>query len=319
MNPAAAPLAAIAREQARDFAGARVAVFGGTGLIGANLLAALAAAGAQATCVARRAPRRRAENVRYVEASVLDGAAPPAFDYAVYVAGATSNYLDDPIGTVRLASEGLERVLDRARGARGVVYVSSGRVYGRRAEPKPLAESDCMLLPSPSAGNVYDAAKLIGEALCRRAAAAGTRAVVVRPGNIYGPWGERAPVTSLTQWIAQARAERRIVLTGPAQAVRNHVFVADVVDGLLRALAHGRAGEAYNLGSADHLSNGDLAARVAAALEPPVAVEHASSEPPDYMVLSSERARAELGFSARCAAAEHLPATVRWILESENA
>src|SRR5204863_4002882 len=111
---------------------------------------------------------RRLDGVTYLAASALDAAALaklPAADLAVYVAGATSNYLDNPLLTVRLATEGLDHFLRRFAAAQRRLAVGSARIYGPRREATPLTEDDPCIAPSPSLRNIYDGAKLVAEAL----------------------------------------------------------------------------------------------------------------------------------------------------------
>jgi dTDP-glucose 4,6-dehydratase len=308
---------------AAALAGRSIAVVGGSGLIGTNLLRAIRALRADATpvwCVSRTLPPldRRVEGVDYLAASALDAgglAGLPAADLAVYVAGATSNYLDDPLLTVRLSTEGLSNVLRHFAGAARRLVVGSSRIYGPRSDGAPLTERDPCIAPSPSARNVYDGAKLVAEALALGASSDAHPVVSTRLGNVYGPHASPATATAFTDLLRQARHGRRIVLKGPPASLRNHLHAADAADGILRALAFGRGGESYNLGSDDHLTNVEFARAIAGSLPFAVEVEASNPAPPDHLVLSSDKARRELSYSPTHRAAEHIPETVRWELE----
>ena len=305
--------------------GRSVAVYGGTGLIGGTLVARLASLRAAARddapvyAVARHA--QASEGVMFVRASVLDEqemAAVPHVDLAVYVAGATSNYLDDPLGTVRVATEGLERFLRHTASSARRLLVGSARIYGPRTDKTPLVEDEACRLRSPDRRNVYDGAKLISEALALHASTAARPVALARLGNVYGPAPGRAPATSFTMFVAQARAGR-VVVSGPPGSLRNHLHVADAADGLLRVLALGRGGEAYNVGSRDHVSNEDFARRIAAAAPFEVAVELAAPDAPaDHIVISIAKAEREVGYAPAFRLDEHLPSAVRWELEHRS-
>ena len=308
-------------------AGRSVAVYGGTGLVGGALAARLAelcaaGRGGPVYAVARRTPARPQPGVTYVRASVLDEqemAAGPRADLAVFVAGATSDYLDDPRSTVEVATLGFERFLRHTAGAARRVLVGSARLYGPQSDATPLREEDECRLRSPDPRNVYDGAKLIAEALARLASTSDRPVTMARLGNVYGPSVGRAPATAFTAFVAAARTARRIVVSGPPGSLRNHVHARDVSDGLVRALLFGRPGEAYNIGSRDHLTNEDFARRIAQSIPYPVTVEIARpGAPADHMVISIEKAIQELGFAPALRIDEHLPLAVRWELEHNS-
>lgn len=307
--------------------GLRLAVIGGTGLIGHNLLRAIAAvrrveSDAAATyAVARHRPDDTVTGVHYIAASALD--AEPYrelvdIDLAVYVAGATSNYLADPMTTIRLGTEGVHRFLAHFSLARRRVIVGSARIYGPRTTRELLAETDICTIRSPDPRNIYDGAKLVSEALALGMSTAEHPVSIVRLGNVYGPYSARSTKTAFTDMVQQAATTRRIVLTGPPDSVRNHIHGSDAADGVLRALLFGRGGEAYNIGSADHLSNLELARAIATAMPYDVRVDTASTATADHMVLAIDKARSELGFSPRHPAREHLPPSVTWLLENRS-
>jgi nucleoside-diphosphate-sugar epimerase len=174
-------------------------------------------------------------------------------------------------------------------------------------------------LGSPDSRNVYDGAKLISEALAAHASTAARPVVVARLGNVYGSVAGRPAATAFTTFVAQARRGRRIIVSGPPDSTRNHVHPSDAADGLLRALLFGRPGEAYNIGSHDHLTNENFARRVAEAAPFPVSVELANAGArPDHMIISIEKAQRELGFSPARHIVEGLPSAVRKELEGSS-
>jgi len=133
---------------------------------------------------------------------------------------------------------------------------------------------------------------------------------------VYGPSPGRVPATVFGSFVAQARRTGRIVVAGPPQSLRNHVHVQDVADGLMRVLALGRPGEAYNLGSHDHITNEQFARRIAAAAPFPVAVEvEDPGAPSDHMVISIAKAGRDVGFAPACPFEQYLPISVRQQLE----
>jgi dTDP-glucose 4,6-dehydratase len=268
--------------------------------------------------VARRLPAAAARlpDVEYVTADVLTPGALaglPEARHAVYVAGPTSNYLDDPLTTVRLGTDGVAAFLAATATAERRLLVSSARVYGARASAEPLGEETPPQLRSPDARNLYDGAKLVAEALACRLGSAAHPVAVARLGNVYGP-SPLPTATALTDFVAQARASGRIVLRGAAASSRNWLHADDAAAGLWAALEAGAHGEAYNIGGADHLSAHELATHVAA-LVGGAEVVAASDAPADHIVLSLDKARRALGYAPARRLDEALPATVRAYLE----
>lgn len=279
-----------------------LALFGGTGLIGRAVARAWLASGdGPCLALARKlpAPSERLPGVEYVAADVLedDGLAVAAeMATAVYVAGPTSNYLDEPLRGVALATEGVAHFLAATSRATHRVLVGSARVYGARPSPEPLTEATPALLRSPDTRNLYDGAKLVAEALARHASSPAHPVAVARLGNVYGP-SARVTATALSDFVQQARRNRRIELRGSGASTRNWIHVADAAAGILATARAGRDGEAYNVGGDDHVSTRALAERVALVCGGAEVVEAAPEAPADHLVLSLDKARRELGWA----------------------
>jgi nucleoside-diphosphate-sugar epimerase len=128
--------------------------------------------------------------------------------------------------------------LARAAAARGArfVLVSSSSVYGNARE-LPTPEH-----APPAPLNAYAESKVAAEAA---ALGHGGDVVIVRPFTVYGP-GQR-PEMAFARWIA-ARAEGVPLPWHAAPGTaRDFTYVDDAVAGIVAALRHGRAGEAYNI------------------------------------------------------------------------
>jgi dihydroflavonol-4-reductase len=133
-----------------------------------------------------------------------------------------------------------------AAGVPRLVYVSSIVVAGRVLPGRLVDESHpCRPLDH------YQHTKLEAERLALAYARyRGLDVVVVRPGALYGPWGEYAFnrlffVEPLRGWRIKVNGGRHI--TFPA-------YTGDVANGIVGALERGRSGEIYNL-SGDSLSH----------------------------------------------------------------
>ena len=135
-------------------------------------------------------------------------------------------------------------LLDALAGApRTIVMVSSMGVYGTASLPRgAVVDERTPLEPHPDRRDVYSHAKWRQEKLFRdRAAAAGHRLVVIRPGVVYGPGG--SPMSArvglnLFGWFLHLGGGNRIPLT----------YVDNCADAIVAAAEHPQAlGQAFNV------------------------------------------------------------------------
>jgi dihydroflavonol-4-reductase len=127
----------------------------------------------------------------------------------------------------------------RRRGARRLVYVSSATTIGASRRPQVLDEDAAS--PERLSHLPYVRAKQAAEVWCRRAAAEGLGALIVNPGEVYGP-GDTGFVTA-GNLLDFARGT-------PVLACHGGVAVAhvdDVADGIVAAMERGLPAERYIL------------------------------------------------------------------------
>jgi len=293
-------------------AGHRVCVVGSTGQIGSALISVLhtanirqfSASPIQIYGIARHASAMPAScaplDVQFLEASVEDADAVqtlPDFDYVIYVAGTASDYLRRRQETIATQVVGLEAFLTRYSGCKGFAYIST-RVYGRVSDGLPITEAAFASVPPMHLDNIYDSAKRLGESLCLwHARSSHTPAVVARLSNVYGAHFWRRIDTAISDFALQAAQTGTILLKGNPNSTRNWTCSVDIAQGVLRTLLLGRPGEAYNIGSEEHLTSHQLAEMVAAALPVPVSVQVPSQPAPlSLQTISIERAKRELAY-----------------------
>ena len=219
------------------FAGRRAAVTGAGGFIGAAACRALAAAGASVAGLdVDPAARERVEatGAEFAEADVADldavAAALAGAELIVHTA-ALVHEGSDMEEFVRVNVGGTANVLDAAEaaGAHRVVHVSSVVVYGydHPGEQDERAHLRVYGLP-------YIDTKAASDRLARRRGA-----VVIRPGDVYGPGG--------SQWILRpARMSLGGQLAVPSKdGTMLPIYVDDLVAAILAGLERGEPGEAY--------------------------------------------------------------------------
>jgi NAD dependent epimerase/dehydratase len=211
--------------------------------------------------------------------------------------------------------KGTLNVLEAARraGCRRVIHTSTSEVYGT---PKsvPIRETHPLQGQSP-----YSASKIAADKLCDAYHCSfGLPVVTLRPFNTYGPRQSARAV--LPTILVQLLAGKKEVKLGRLEPKRDLTFVADTVEGFVRAgEAKGVEGEVIQLGTGRTVSMGDLFAVACAALGVEArAVQEAQRFRPDnseVMELLSDPAKAKrlLGWEAAVTLEEGLVRTARWL------
>ncbi len=128
-----------------------------------------------------------------------------------------------------------------------LIFVSSGgTVYGEPEERTPIVERTALRPIS-----VYGTSKsMIEQVLGLYAAQRGLQAIVVRPGNAYGPGQHPFKGQGLIPTVmASALQGKSVTIYGDGSAVRDYIHVDDIARGILAAIQAGRGGETYNIGT----------------------------------------------------------------------
>ncbi|MGH9341467.1 MAG: GDP-mannose 4,6-dehydratase, partial [Acidobacteriota bacterium] len=163
-------------------------------------------------------------------------------------------------GTVNLVTACLREGVPR------LVHTSTSEVYGT---PKsvPIYEQHPLQPQSP-----YAASKVAADvAVLSYVRSFNLPAAIIRPFNTFGPrQSARAIVPTI---ISQLATSGRVRL-GNLKPTRDFVYVADTVNGFLRAgLADGIEGEIIQLSSNQEISIGELAEMIASLMAVPLVIE----------------------------------------------
>jgi dTDP-glucose 4,6-dehydratase len=200
----------------------------------------------------------------------------------------------------------------RAAGVTRMVHTSTSEVYGT-ARYAPIDEEHPLQGQSPYAASKIGADKLV-ESYVR---SFDLPAVTVRPFNTYGPGQSARAVipTIITQALSGG-----VVRLGALTPTRDLTYVADTVDGFLRAgSVVGVVGETINLGSGEEISIGALATRIIALIGKPVRLETDADRlrPARSVVMrlisDIRKAAALLGWRPTTSLDEGLARTIAWI------
>ena len=233
-----------------------VLVTGATGFIGGNLARALAARGDDVRALVRAGANDlaiRGTSVAQVTGDLLDAdslrRAVSGCDVVYHCAAAYSFWTANPSLIYRVNVDGTRNLLDAARqaGVRRVVFTSSVSTIGLPAigagHPQgKLGDEGMPPDPSHLIGH-YKQSKYQAERLALAANDDDLEVVVVNPCAPVGKWDVKpTPTGRIPLDFARGR------IPGYLDTGLNLVDVADVAQGHILAMEHGRPGERYILG-----------------------------------------------------------------------
>ena len=238
----------------------RFLVTGGCGFIGSRVVRLLATRGAEVTVFDRlirpevrdELPPSAAARVTLQEGDITSATevqaaahgAAGVFHLAVLDLNSCT---DDPRLCVRINIEGTYTVLEAAQraGLSKVVFSSASSVYGDTDET--MDESHPL-----GARTIYGASKIAGEYFCRSFHTMfDLDYVVLRYMNVYGPHQTIGVIPAV---LGRIRAGQAPVIFGKGTQSFDFIYVDDVAEANLRAMASDTTDEAFNVGSGEERS-----------------------------------------------------------------
>ena len=320
-------------------------VTGGAGFIGSHLVEELLRRGHRVRVVDDFSTGRR-ENIeaalRAASGNGASGAAPAAdrltvlegdladldaaraaasgADYVLHQAAIPSvpRSVKDPIASNRANIDATLNVLVAARDARvkRVVYAGSSSAYGNQPTlPKVETMPTAPLSP-------YALQKLVGEQYCQMFTELyGLETVTTRYFNVFGPRQDPSSPYSgvISLFISAMSAGRTPTVYGDGAQTRDFTYVANVVDGVLRAAeAPGASGHVINVATGGRVSLNQLFAAVHALTGGPAAPHYGAPRAGDVRDSQADISKAKqfLGYSPLVSFEEGLAHTVRWYTDT---
>ncbi len=257
----------------RRLSDSRVVVLGAAGFIGSHLTDRLLALGATVLGVdnfstsdgSNLAHLDGEEAFQLVEANIIDGI--PDFEGVDFVAhlaspAAPSDYLRQPLLTLRTGSAGTDNALEFARANEArFLLASTSEVYGD-PEVHPQTEDYWGKVNPIGPRSVYDEAKRYSEAIAMAFHRTyGLDIGIARIFNTYGPRMRVADGRAIPNFYAAALRDVELPIYGDGTQTRSLCFVSDLVEGLLLLLASDLAGP-VNLGNTHEVTMLELAQAV---------------------------------------------------------
>ncbi|WP_428953413.1 NAD-dependent epimerase/dehydratase family protein [Streptomyces sp. cg35] len=251
-------------------------VTGGAGFIGSHLTDALLAQGHTVVVLDDLSTGDRGNlaaawpdpRLRFVRGSVLDARLVDELtarcDAVVHLAAAVGvrRVVEQPLRSFATNVRGTEHVIEAAhRHGRRLLLASTAEIYGKNSAGPVAETADRILGQTTVARWSYATAKAVDEILALgHHREHGLPVTVARLFNTVGPRQSAANGMVLPRLAAQAVAGQPLTVYGDGTQRRCFTYVTDVVDALLRLLAHpGADGEVFNVGSAEETTIADLA------------------------------------------------------------
>ena len=218
--------------------------------------------------------------------------------------------LADPVLAEEVNTRGTLNVLEAAcRTEVGrVVYGSTTWVYSDCAEQAVDEET-----PIPAPRHLYTATKLAGETYCAGYAELyQLESTILRFGIPYGPRARAAGVVA--KFTDLAFEGKPLTIAGDGSTTRSFIYVEDLANGIVAALAPEAAGRTYNLSGDEVVTILEIAERVQENTDD-CEIVHTPPRPGDFpgKTISNERALAELGWKAETSFKEGVRNYVEWV------
>jgi nucleoside-diphosphate-sugar epimerase len=309
---------------------ARYLVTGGAGFIGSHLAEELLRRGETVRIVDSLITGKRHNLAQLPKAEFLEGdlaeadvarRAVAGMDYVLHQAAIPSvpRSVQDPVTSNRANIDASLNVLVAARdaGVKRVVYAGSSSAYGNTPTlPKVETMPTAPLSP-------YALQKLVAEQYCQMFTQLyGLETVTIRYFNVFGPRQDPSSPYSgvISLFISALCDNRRPRIYGDGEQTRDFTYVANVVDGVLRAChAPAASGEVINVATGGRISLNQLFATVrdllGATIDPIYDAPRAGDVRDSQADIS--KARRLLGYEPVVSFEDGLAKTVEWYRSSQ--
>ncbi len=186
---------------------------------------------------------------------ICEGTAISQMDYIIHAASNTHPmaYSTDPIGTISANVMGTKNLLDWGFKVKcnRFVFLSSVEIYGEnRGDIDKFTEDYMGYIDCNTLRAGYPESKRTGEAICQAyIKQKGMDVVIPRLSRVYGPTMLPADTKAISQFILKGVKKENIVLKSEGNQEYSYSYVADAVSAIFKILFDGICGEAYNVAS----------------------------------------------------------------------
>lgn len=252
----------------------KIAVTGGRGFIGTNLILALKKANPLASIISIDSGEAKSKNLRYTSqiAQHIDSAlsdrdtvceALKGCDLVIHLAakGNVVESVDNPLENFNSNVSSTIYLLEAMRRAnvKNIIFSSTGGALMGNTPP-PVNERS---LPKPI--SPYGASKMACEGyISAYSQSYGNNSLIFRFGNVYGPYSIHKKGV-INTWITNALQDKSITIFGDGESTRDYIHVTDICEAILlgihklQAITHAPACSTYHLANNSQVSLHQLA------------------------------------------------------------
>lgn len=216
---------------------------------------------------------------------------------------------------------GTQVLLDvaRARGVERFVQVSTDEVYGSLPEGRPEIQFTEQTPLSPN--SPYSASKAAADCMARAYFHTfGMPVLITRCSNNYGPY--QFPEKLIPLFVTNLIEGRKVPLYGDGLNVRDWIFVEDHCQAVWTVLRQGKAGEVYNIGGNNELTNRTITQTILRHMGKDWEqwVEYVKDRPGHdrRYAIDASKIRRELGWSPKYRFEEAIESTIQWYRAHES-
>jgi UDP-glucose 4-epimerase len=293
----------------------KIAVIGGSGFIGSHVIDQLLEAKHDVTVFDIMRPQR--DDVRHIHMDLFDMhkivvALAGSYE-AIYLLAAMANVNDihkNPLEAAMVNFQGTVNVLEAVRRYGGrLIFASTVWVY-MLADREDVNEDTPLLVQNVN--HPYTASKVAAELYIQSYNRLyGTESTILRYGIPYGPRGREGTV--ITNFIKRALKGQPLTIQGDGSQYRNFIYVEDLAEGNVAALAPTAKNKIYNLEGLRPITIREIAETVSR-LIPGIKVEYVESRAGDFVgrKASNEKAGRELGWGPKVDLEEGIRRYIEW-------
>lgn len=177
-------------------------------------------------------------------------------EYIIHAASLASPqyYGSNPVETMLPNIIGTYKLLEysRKKYIKGMVFLSSGSVYGSFEADMIITEKDYGALDFLALGNAYGESKRCAEALCHAYSVEyGINVMSARINHTYGPTMDiKNDSRVFSEFVGNIVERKNIIIKGTGSDERSFSYITDTVAALFIILLKGKSGQSYNIANA---------------------------------------------------------------------
>ncbi len=198
------------------------------------------------------------------------------------------------------------------------IQVSDSAVYGsgKNQKDENYITEDLSISPDSLYAASKASADMLVQAYCK---SYGLPGIITRSCTNYGPY--QPADCFIPSAIINAINDNPIVLSHDGFRKKEHIFVLDHCAAIIKTLFFGKAGEIYNIGTGERMSEYDLAKNILKVLEKPsdlLREDIESSSSGEDNLLDCRKLKYDINWSSKFNGEEGIKEVVRWYQRNEN-